>query len=57
MEINLEQAKTLVDCFGGDEEIILTIVNGDENFHSGPGLYVRDEYPEHGYIFLDEGGD
>lgn len=52
IEINLAQAKELVECFGGDEDLVLNVFKGDEKFHSGPGLYANDEYPEHGYFFL-----
>lgn len=52
MDINLKQAEALIEAFGGDEDVVLTLVEGDEHFHSGPGLYVNDEYQEHGCIFL-----
>ncbi len=53
MEINLKQAIALVDYFGDDDEdVILSLVVGDDKFHSGKGLYVHDEYPEHGFLFL-----
>ena len=52
IDINLKQTKELVDVFGEDEDVILSLTLGDDKFHSGPGLYVCDEYPEHGFIFL-----
>ena len=54
MEITLSQAKKLVECFGGDEDSSFFLEQGNEEFHSGPGLYAHDEYPEHGYTFLGE---
>lgn len=55
MKINLEQAQCLVDNFGGDEDVEFEL--HDSNGHSGPGLYITDEYPEHGCIFLGKAGD
>jgi len=52
IEITLPQTQALVEVFGGDKELVLTLCEGDEKFHSGPGLYVYDEYTEHGCIFL-----
>lgn len=52
IEITLKQAQALVEYFGGETEQTLTLVEGDESFHSGKGLYVHDEYPEHGCLFL-----
>lgn len=57
MDITLKQAKELVEQFGGDEELILTLTAGDDTFHSGKGLYADDGYPEHGYFFLGKGGE
>jgi len=57
IEINLRQATELVECFGGDEEGTLTVIKGDEAFHSGPGLYAHDEYTEHGCAFLGRAND
>lgn len=54
IQINLKQAKKLVECFGG-EDSIMTVIEGDENYHSGPGLYgYFTDYPEEGCIFLDD---
>ncbi len=57
MDITLEQAKALVEYFGEDEELVLSLVEGNEKFHSGKGLYAHDEYPEHGFFFLGKGGE
>lgn len=57
MDITLSQARELVKFFGGDEDAVFTIVEGNESFHSGKGLYVHDEYPEHGCHFLGKGGE
>ncbi len=62
MDITLRQAQELVKCFGGDEDLVLTVVRskshplcGGWTSHSGEGLYAHDEYPEHGYMFLGKG--
>jgi len=57
IEINLSQAKELADAFGGDDELMFTLVNGDEEFHLGPGMYGRDDYWEYGCVFLGKGGE
>lgn len=56
MDITLKQAKRLVESFGDDDDdaAVLSLVEGDDEFHSGPGLYVRDQYDEHGCVFLGE---
>ena len=46
-----QEAKDLLEFFGGDEETVvgvLQVTDGDQN-HSGPGLYAY--YPE----YIDEG--
>lgn len=49
--LNYEQAKKLLDCFGGDETAIISIASG--NGHSGDGIYVGvAEYPEEGAVYL-----
>lgn len=55
IEITLAQAEGLVEVFGGDKDLELSVVRGDENFHSGAGLYAHDDYPEHGFFFLGKG--
>ena len=54
MDIKLKQAQALVGAFGGDEDLELTLVIGDDAFSEGKGLYVHDEYTEHGSIFLGD---
>ncbi len=54
MRINLEQARELVEAFGGDEDMEFELHDADEFWHSGPGLYLTDDYSEHGAIFLGE---
>lgn len=52
------QAEALLECFGGDEEATITVIEGDETSHSGPGLYAySSEYPDEGLIFLPEEHD
>ena len=51
INLTYSQAQKIVDVFGGDEEIVVCIANGDG--HSGKGVYVScSEYPEEGSIFL-----
>lgn len=57
IEINLMQAKNLVEAFSDENDLVLMLTHGDDTFHSGPGLYVRDEYPDHGLIFLGKDSD
>lgn len=54
LEITLKQAESLVEWFGGDEDLVLTLVEGDETFHFGKGLYARNDYAEHGFYFLGD---
>lgn len=49
--INLEQAKKILEYFGG-EDTLVTIERSKEG-HSGDGNYIHcTEYPEEGYEFL-----
>ncbi len=52
IKITLEQAKKLVEAFGGDEKTKLTLIEGDKSFYLDEGLFACNEYPEHGFIFL-----
>jgi len=46
-----DQAKQLVDMFGGDDEAIAVVSNGEG--HSGKGIYVGwKDLPEEGAGFL-----
>jgi len=55
IELALKEAKAIVDFFGGDEEGTVTVIRGDENYHSGPGLYALcTDYPEEGCVLLSE---
>lgn len=50
MELNLAQAKQLLELFGGYDASI-TLTEGDG--HSGEGLYAHfTEYPEEGTVLL-----
>ena len=52
MKISFDQAKILVEEFGGDEDAIMELTESDHG-HSGPGLYVHcADYPEEGATFL-----
>ena len=49
--LNLHQAQTIVEFFGGEDSIVT--VSQSEDGHSGPGLYAHStEYPDDGSIFL-----
>lgn len=53
IELNLKMARELVEAFGGDEDAVMTLMTGDENSHSGTGIYVGcAEYPEEGSNYL-----
>lgn len=60
MIFNLEQAKNLLDFFGGeDSEIVVTEVDesNKDSYHSGYGLYAHFlEYPDEGSLFLGKFG-
>ena len=52
--INLEQAQKILEIFGG-EDAEVTIIEGDEKYHSGKGLYAYfTELPEEGAFYLGE---
>lgn len=47
------QAEALLDCFGGDEETTITVMEAGDEGHSGPGLYaVCDGREDEGSIYL-----
>jgi len=51
LEFTLEQARTLVKAFGGDDETTVAVIEGDG--HSGPGLYAHyPDCPGEGSVFL-----
>lgn len=52
IELNLQQVKQLLQMFDEDDDSTVTIFQSEGELHSGPGLYVHNEYPEDGYIFL-----
>lgn len=54
MIINLEQAKALVEAFGGDEDLELTLVIREDTLHEHKELVCHDEYPEHGFTVLGD---
>jgi hypothetical protein len=51
---NVEQARALVDMFGGDNEVTVTVLELGEEAHSGTGLYAyHTDYPDEGSACLD----
>ena len=52
--INQRETEALLAMFRGESgDETITVIDGDENSHSGPGLYAYDsEYPDEGSIFL-----
>jgi hypothetical protein len=53
IRLNLEQAKQLVELFGGDEETVITLSNGMGQ--SGKGIDAEySAYPEEGSYFLGQ---
>ena len=57
MNFTYEQAKNLLEAFGGDEETIITVEEGTKEWHSGPGLYaIYEACPEEGALFLGKEG-
>jgi len=58
MYFTYQEAKDLLEFFGGDKETEISVVEakaGDPN-HSGPGLYAYySEYPEEGMMLLGNG--
>ncbi len=54
MRINLEQAKAIVEWFGGEDAIAdVMAVKKPEEGHSGAGVYVGSaDYPEDGSDYL-----
>jgi malonyl CoA-acyl carrier protein transacylase len=51
INLTYAQVQKLAEAFGGDEETVVCIANG--NGHSGAGIYVScAEYPEEGSDFL-----
>lgn len=57
IDINYEQARELLSLFPDDRrELCYTLCEGDETFHSGPGLYAYvSDYPDEGCFFLGKG--
>jgi len=56
MDFTFEQAKALLAAFENDPETIITVIEGDETSHSGPGLYAAYEAcTDEGSIFLGRG--
>lgn len=54
IKLNLNQARQLLDFFGG-EDAQVTVSDTALNMHSGPGLYAwLTEHPDEGSIKLDE---
>ena len=52
MVFNLQQAKELLDFFGGEDGEVV-VLEGDDSHHSGPGLYAYfTACPDEGAIFL-----
>ena len=58
MDFTYQEAKDLLEFFGGDEETVITVIevkDGDPN-HSGPGLYAYySEYHDEGTMLLGSG--
>jgi hypothetical protein len=55
MDFKYNEAVALLDLFGGDENMVVTVQDekGCTDPHSGPGIYAWDaEYPEDGSTFL-----
>lgn len=47
------QAEALLECFGGDKETTITVMEAGPGGHSGPGLYaVCDGSEDEGSIYL-----
>ena len=48
-----QQARDIVEAFGGDDDSIIQVTRVVEGGHSGPGLYCHEvEYPDEGSTYL-----
>ncbi len=53
IRLTYEQAKTIFQAFGGEEECIVQVSHVVDGVHSGRGLYShKAEYPEEGSVYL-----
>lgn len=53
MNITYSQVQALTEAMGGDKDAVFTLIEGDELFHSGEGLYAAIyDLEEEGMYFL-----